>query len=210
MKLIFATGNENKMREIREIMGDLGLTILSMKEAGIEAEIEENGTTFRENALIKARSIAPVEDAIVMADDSGLSIAAFDGGPGVYSSRFLGTDTPYPEKNRHILSKLEGVKGRKRKAWYTCAVAVVFPDGEETVTEGRMYGRIAEAPAGENGFGYDPIFFVPEAGKTAAEMEAEEKNALSHRGKALKKAEKVLCCWLSKRAKDEEKTGTKS
>ena len=196
MKLIFATGNENKMREIREIMGDLPLEILSMKEAGIGKEIEENGTTFRENALLKARSIAPQKDAIVMADDSGLSIDAFDGGPGVYSARFLGTDTPYTEKNAYILSRMKGLKGEERRAYYTCVVAAVFPDGTEQTAEGLMEGEIAEKPSGTNGFGYDPVFFVPEAGLTAAEMAPEEKNRLSHRGKALREIRKTLSLWI--------------
>lgn len=192
MKLIFLTGNENKLREIREIMTGLHVEILSAKEAGLSTDIDENGTTFAENALIKVRAMTLRPGVIFMADDSGLSIKALDGAPGIYSSRFLGVDTPYTVKNQYLIDRLKGLSGKERKAWYTCAVAMRFPDGREEVTEGRMYGEIAKTPAGENGFGYDPVFYLPGKGRTAAELSEEEKNAVSHRGKALRKALKIL------------------
>lgn len=190
MKIIFATGNEGKMREIRRIADECGnYALQSMKEAGISAEIVEDGTTFEENALIKVRAIGPREDALIMADDSGLEIDAFNKGPGVYSARFMGEDTSYEIKNRAILEKMQGLKDEERSARYRCVIALLFPDGTERVFDGTMEGRITEGePAGERGFGYDPIFFVPEASKTAAELEDSEKDALSHRGKALRNA----------------------
>lgn len=198
-KLIFATGNSHKMREIREILEGLPLEILSLKEAGMDCEIEENGDTFRENAWIKARAIGPLPDAIVMADDSGLSVQALQNGPGVRSARFLGTETPYEEKNRYILSALEGLSGRERSAYYTCAIAVLFPDGREFTAEGIMEGEISLDPSGENGFGYDPIFYVPSKKKTAAELSSEEKNALSHRGQALRIAKAEIWRYLEEK-----------
>ncbi len=198
MKLIFATGNENKMREIREIMEGLPFEILSMKEAGLFREIDETGETFEENALLKVLAIGPQEDAIILADDSGLSIAALGGGPGVHSSRFLGTDTPYAVKNRYLLDRMAGLRGKERAAWYTSAVAMLFPDGSEAVTTGKMVGEIALKPAGTNGFGYDPIFFLPEYQKTAAEITPIEKNRISHRGEAFGKVRGILREYLEK------------
>ena len=185
-KLIFATGNENKVREIREIMGDLGYEVISMKEAGIDIDIDETGTTFAENALIKAKAVNDVCHELVLADDSGLEIDCLGKEPGIYSARYLGHDTPYSEKNRIILERLEGVPDEERTARFVCAVAAVFPDGRSEVCVETMEGRIGHKIAGENGFGYDPIFFLPEYGKTSAEISPEEKNAISHRGKALR------------------------
>ncbi len=186
MKLIFATGNENKMREIREILAGRGYEILSMKEAGIDIDVEENGKTFSENALIKARAISKASGELVLADDSGLEIDALGGEPGIYSARYMGHDTSYTVKNNNLIERLEGVPDEERTARFVCAMAAVFPDGREEVVVGTMEGRIGYEIAGENGFGYDPIFFLPEYGKTSAEISPEEKNAISHRGKALR------------------------
>lgn len=185
-KCIFATGNKNKVIEAREILGDLGLEIISQKEAGIEADPEETGSTFTENALIKARAVAALCDAVVLADDSGLEVDYLGGEPGIYSSRYMGEDTPYEVKNAEIIRRLSGVTGADRSARFVCAVAAVLPDGRELTVRETVEGVIADAPAGCGGFGYDPIFMVPEFGKTTAEMSSEEKNKISHRGKAMR------------------------
>lgn len=192
-RIIFATGNENKMKEIRMILKDLGLEILSMKEAGADVEIIEDGMSFEENAEIKARAVARVlTNDIVLADDSGLEIDYLDKAPGIYSARFAGEDTSYDIKNRILLDRLEGVPDEERTARFVCAVAAVFPDGTVSVVRKTMEGRIAEEAAGDNGFGYDPIFYVPEYGCTTAEMKPEQKNELSHRGKALRAMREIL------------------
>ncbi len=185
-RLIFATGNKDKMREIKAIMEGLDYEILSMKEAGLDIEIEENGTTFRENALIKARAIHALCHELVLADDSGLEVDYMDKQPGVFSHRFGGEDTPYSIKNQMIMDRLKGVPDEKRTARFMCAIAAVLPDGKEIVTEAAMEGIIGYQEAGANGFGYDPIFFLPEYGCTSAELTPEQKNAISHRGKALR------------------------
>ena len=185
-RLIFATGNKDKMREIKAIMEGLDYEILSMKEAGLDIEIEENGTTFRENALIKARAIHALCHELVLADDSGLEVDYMDKQPGVFSHRFGGEDTPYSIKNQMIMDRLMGVPDEKRTARFMCAIAAVLPDGKEIVTEAAMEGIIGYQEAGANGFGYDPIFFLPEYGCTSAELTPEQKNAISHRGKALR------------------------
>lgn len=192
-RIIFATGNENKMKEIRMILADLGLEILSMKEAGVFEEIEEDGMSFEENAEIKARAISRVmTNDIVLADDSGLEIDYLDKAPGIYSARFAGEDTSYDIKNRILLDRLEGVPDEERRARFVCAVAAVFPDGTVKVVWETIEGQIAHEIVGENGFGYDPIFYVPEYGCTTAEMTPELKNELSHRGKALRAMKKIL------------------
>jgi len=185
-QLIFATGNAGKMREIRQIMADMPLEIKSMKEAGVTADIVEDGKTFEENALIKARAIHGMTGGIVLADDSGLEVDYMDKMPGIYSSRFMGEDTSYDIKNRAIIDVLEKAEGEERSARFVCAIAAVLPDGSERVVRATMEGRIGYEITGENGFGYDPIFFLPEYGKTSAEISPEEKNAISHRGKALR------------------------
>lgn len=193
MKIVFATGNQGKMKEIRMVMEDLGLEILSMKEAGLDLEIEENGTTFEENALIKARAIAEhVKDSIVLADDSGLEVDYLNKEPGVHSSRYMGEDTSYDIKNKHIMELLDGVEDRDRSARFVCTIAAVFPDGEEEVVRATIEGRIAKESKGSNGFGYDSIFYVPEFDCTTAELTLEQKNKISHRGKALEKIKKVM------------------
>lgn len=191
-KIIFATGNQGKMKEIRQIMADMDVEIVSMKEAGIFTDIEENGTTFEENALIKARAIAKESGEIVLADDSGLEIDYLDKAPGVLSARYLGEDTPYSVKNGHILDLLKDVPRERRTARFVCSIAAVFPNGKEFTTYSTIEGEIAYESAGENGFGYDPIFFVPEFNKTTAQLSPEEKNRISHRGKALTMMKEIL------------------
>lgn len=168
------------------IMADCGMEILSMKEAGIQADIEEDGNTYEENALIKARAVAALADAIVLADDSGLEVDWLDKEPGVLSARYMGEDTPYSVKNANIISRLEGVPEEKRTARFVCAIAAVFPDGRELTVRAAIEGRIGYEEKGEGGFGYDPVFYVPELHKTTAELTEEEKNIVSHRGKALR------------------------
>ena len=191
-RLIFATGNKDKMREIKAIMEGLDYEILSMKEAGLDIEIEENGTTFRENALIKARAIHALCHELVLADDSGLEVDYMDKQPGVFSHRFGGEDTPYSIKNQMIMDRLKGVPDEKRTARFMCAIAAVLPDGKEIVTEAAMEGIIGYQEAGANGFGYDPIFFLPEYGCTSAELAPEKKNELSHRGEALRMMRQIM------------------
>ena len=191
-KLIFATGNAHKMIEIREILGRDEYDILSMKEAGISADIVENGTSFEENALIKARAVRDCSGCMAMADDSGLEVDYLDKAPGIYSARFLGEDTSYDIKNAYIIDKLKDARPEERTARFVCAIAAAFPDGRELVVRGTIEGEIAYAPAGENGFGYDPIFYLPEYRKTTAELSPEEKNAISHRGRALREMQKLL------------------
>lgn len=184
-KLIFATGNENKMKEIRMILGDLDYEILSMKEAGIDADIVEDGKTFEENAIIKATAISKLSGCLVLADDSGLEVDYMDKMPGIYSARWMGEDTSYRIKNKAIIDKLEGVPDEKRTARFVCAIAAAFPDGRVVTKRGTIEGIVGYEERGENGFGYDPIFFLPEYGKTTAELSPEEKNQISHRGRAL-------------------------
>lgn len=190
--MIFATTNQGKVREIKAILGDIGEDILSLKEAGISADIVENGSTFEENAIIKAKAIMELTGQIVLADDSGLEVDAMNKEPGIYSARFMGEDTPYEEKNRAIIERLEGVEGDARSARFVCVIAAAFPDGEVITTRGTIEGVIAKEPAGTNGFGYDPIVYVPEYGMTTGQMEPEQKNAISHRGKALVAMKKIL------------------
>ena len=184
-KIVFATGNEGKMREVRLILQDLGFPVLSMKEAGVSLDIEENGTTFAENAMIKARAVWEKTGGIVLADDSGLVVDYLGGEPGVYSARYLGEDTSYEIKNQAIIDRLADAKEEERTARFVSAIATVLPDASELVTEGTVEGLIAHEPAGNGGFGYDPIFYLPEYGVTSAEIPIEKKNEISHRGKAL-------------------------
>ncbi len=191
-KIIFATGNKDKMREIRMILADLDVEILSMKEAGIVLNIEENGTTFEENAVIKAKAVAKHTDAIVLADDSGLEIDYLNKEPGVYSARYMGEDTSYTIKNQNLIDRLEGVPKEQRTARFVCAIAAVLPDQEVIVKRGTIEGYIGYEPAGENGFGYDPIFYVDEYNCSTAQLPADKKNELSHRGKALRAMKEAL------------------
>lgn len=192
VKIVFATGNQEKLREIQEIMADMDVEIISMKEAGISVDIVEDGTTFEENAMIKAKAIAEYTDAIVMADDSGLEIDYLNKEPGIYSARYLGEDTSYDIKNQALLDRMEGVPQEKRTARFVCAIAAVFPDGDVQVVRETMEGHIGYSIEGENGFGYDPIFYLEEYGCTSAAISPEEKNRISHRGKALKAMKNLL------------------
>ena len=185
-KIIFATGNEGKMKEVRMILEDLGLPVLSLKDAGITADVEENGTTFEENAQIKAKAIMEMTDALVLADDSGLEVDALDKEPGIYSARYMGHDTSYHIKNQNIIDRLKGKVGEERSARFVCAIAAAFPDGRVLITRGTMEGQIGYEEKGENGFGYDPIFYVPDLDCSTAELSPEDKNARSHRGNALR------------------------
>lgn len=185
-KLIFATGNENKMKEIRMILGDLDYEILSMKEAGIDVDIVEDGKTFEENAAIKATAISKIANCVVLADDSGLEVDYMDKQPGIMSARWMGEDTSYRIKNQKIIDNLEGVPDEKRTARFVCAIAAAFPDGRVVTKRGTIEGIIGYEERGENGFGYDPIFFLPEYGKTTAQLSPAEKNKISHRGQALR------------------------
>ena len=192
-RIVFATGNENKMKEIRMILADLGMEIVSMKEAGVTEEITEDCMTFEENAEIKARTVSRVlTNDIVLADDSGLEIDYLNKAAGIYSARFAGEETSYDIKNRIFLDRLEGVPDEERTARFVCAVAAVFPDGTSCTLRETIEGQIAHEIAGDNGFGYDPIFYVPEYGCTTAQMDPEQKNLLSHRGKALRAMKRIL------------------
>ena len=200
-KIIFATGNAGKMKEIRMIMADLNIEVQSMKEADIQAEIVEDGETFEENAKIKAQAIAQElrargERAIVLADDSGLEIDYLNKEPGVYSARYMGEDTSYSVKNASLIQRLEGVPDEERTARFVCVIAAVFPDGSVFETRATIEGRIGYEERGENGFGYDPIFYLPEYGMYSAELAPEEKNRISHIGKALEEMKKVILTQL--------------
>lgn len=191
-RIIFATGNEGKMREIRLLLADLGLPVLSMKEAGVNPDIVENGTSFGENAQIKAKAVWDLTGDIVLADDSGLVVDYIGGEPGIYSARYMGEDTSYELKNRNIIHRLKDAEGQERSARFVCNIAAVLPDGQVLHTEETMEGLIAKEPAGQGGFGYDPILYLPQYGMTSAEITMEEKNKISHRGKALQAMKTVL------------------
>lgn len=195
-QIIFATGNAGKMKEVREILADLPAQVLSMKEAGIDTDIVEDGTSFEENAVIKARVVAGAlgerEKAVVLADDSGLEIDWLDGEPGIYSARYMGEDTSYRIKNANLIARLDGVPPEKRTARFVCAIAAVLPDGEVLTTRGVIEGKIGYEERGANGFGYDPIFYLPDMSRTTAELTPAEKNAVSHRGNALMAMKKEL------------------
>ena len=192
-RIIFATSNEGKMKEIREILKGMDIELLSLKDAGIDIDIDENGATFEENAIIKAEAVCKLTGEIVLADDSGLEVDYLDKAPGIYSARFLGENTPYSEKNSYIIDKLKGIPYDKRSARFVCAIACSFPDGDTVTRTGILEGYIAEELSGSNGFGYDPIFYVPEYKCTTADMHTTElKNQISHRAKALKAIKEVL------------------
>lgn len=191
-KIIFATKNQGKLKEIREIMKDLDFEIISMEEAGIDIDILEDGTTFEENATKKATEIMRLTNCITMSDDSGLEIDAMDKAPGVYSARFMGEDTPYEKRFERILSNLYGVDDAERSARFISCIVAIFPDGRKFVTQGTIEGLIGWEAKGDFGFGYDPIFYIPEKGRYMAQLSADEKNSMSHRGKALEKMKELL------------------
>lgn len=191
-KIIFATSNQGKMDEIRMIMKDFSIPIVSLKESGISAEIVEDGSTFEENAIIKAKAIMELTGCLTLADDSGLEVDYINKEPGIYSARYMGEDTPYEIKNQSIIDRLKDAKGSERSARFVCAIAACFPDGRVFTTTGTIEGEIGYEEKGEYGFGYDPILYVPEYGKTTGEMLPDFKNSISHRGVALKKMKKVL------------------
>ena len=191
-KIVFATANEGKVKEIKEILKDFPIEVVSMKEMGITADIEEDGTTFEENSLIKARAISKLTGLPALADDSGLEVDYLNGEPGIYSARYLGRDTDYDYKNNYIINKLSEAQDKERSARFVCVISLVLPDGREFVERGVVEGLIGYEQKGENGFGYDPIFYLPEYGKTSAELSPEEKNKISHRGKALSAMKKLI------------------
>ncbi len=191
-RILFATGNHGKMKEIKMIFSDMDVELLSLEDAGIEIDIEENGASFEENAILKAKAIAAIRNEVVLADDSGLVIDALNGEPGIFSARYMGENTSYHIKNNNLIQRLDEKNEKDRTAHFVCAIAAVFPNGEVAVTRGSMDGVIAQEEAGENGFGYDPIFYLPEYNCTAAQLSADQKNRISHRGKALIEMKKVL------------------
>lgn len=192
IEILFATSNAGKAKEVQAMFSDLDVDVKTLREEGINVEIEENGQTFAENALIKAKAIAGMTDKIVLADDSGLVVDYLNGEPGIYSARYLGEDTSYDIKNAKILERMEGVPDDQRTARFVCAMAAIMPDGEVICTEGIMEGLIGYEMKGTNGFGYDPIFYLPEYGMTSSEITPEKKNEISHRGKALRKMQDEL------------------
>jgi XTP/dITP diphosphohydrolase len=191
-KIIFATSNEGKMKEIRMILKDIDYTVISMKEAGLKVDIIEDGKTFEENAIIKAKTIMELTGEIVMADDSGLEVDAMNKEPGIYSARFLGENTSYEVKNQYIIDKLAGKSLNERSARFVCAIACVFPNGEIVTKSATIEGYIGFEPKGDNGFGYDPIFWLPEYNCSTAQLTEVQKNKISHRGKALEKMKEEL------------------
>ena len=190
-KLVFATGNQGKVNEFRQMLGD-EYEILSMKDIGVELDIVEDGATFEENAIIKAKALMEATGEMVLADDSGFEVDALNKEPGIYSSRYMGEDTPYSVKNAELLRRCEGVPDEKRDARFVCVIACAFPGGRVETATGVIEGKLAHEPKGENGFGYDPIFYLPERGCTTGEMPPEEKNAISHRGIAVRKMVEIL------------------
>ena len=196
-KIIVATGNQNKMKEIREIIKHDDIEFVSLKDEGLQdIEIVEDGKTFEENAVIKAKTIADITKNIVIADDSGLEVDYLDKAPGVYSARYMGEDTSYRIKNQSLVERLEGVPVEKRTARFVCVIAAAFPDGTVCTTKGTIEGKIGYEERGENGFGYDPIFYLPDMSRTTAELSPEEKNAVSHRGKALAAMKEQIASYL--------------
>ncbi len=192
IEILFATSNAGKAKEVQAMFSDLDVDVKTLREEGIDIEIEENGQTFAENALIKAKAIAGMTDKIVLADDSGLVVDYLNGEPGIYSARYMGEDTSYDIKNARILERMEGVPDDQRTARFVCAMAAIMPGGEVICTEGIMEGLIGYEMKGTNGFGYDPIFYLPEYGMTSSEISPEKKNEISHRGKALRKMQDEL------------------
>lgn len=190
-EIIFATKNKGKIKEIQAILGS-DFIVKTMEEAGINIDVVEDGTTFEQNAIKKAVEIMNISQKIVLADDSGLEIDYLNKEPGVYSARYLGEDTPYDIKNQKIIERLKDAKDNERTARFVSVVALAMPGKEPITTKGTIEGVIAYEPKGENGFGYDPIFYIPYLKCTSAELSLEEKNKISHRGKALKEMKNIL------------------
>ncbi|MBX5451195.1 MAG: RdgB/HAM1 family non-canonical purine NTP pyrophosphatase [Thermogemmatispora sp.] len=193
--LLLATANRDKLEELQALFTDLPFRLVSPADIGLTLEVEETGQTFRENAELKAKAYAKAAGLLALADDSGLEIDALGGAPGVYSARFLGRDTPYEERFRVILQRLQGLPPERRTARFRCCIAIAEPWGYCRTVDGVIEGQIAEEPRGSNGFGYDPIFLVPELGKTTAELSPEEKHRISHRGRAAQLARRLLASW---------------
>lgn len=191
-RIIFATTNKDKVREVKMMLEGFDVELCTMKEAGVDVDIVEDGTTFEENAIIKAKTIMEITGEIALADDSGLEVDYMDGAPGIYSARFLGEDTSYDVKNNYIIDKLKDAKGSERSARFVCAMAAAFPNGDIETCRGTIEGVIAYEQKGTNGFGYDPIVYVPEYEMTTGEMAPKLKNSISHRGKALEQMKEVL------------------
>ncbi len=197
MKFVLASKNPNKLKEMREILGELGIEVISEAEAGVDVDVEETGSTFEENSVLKARAVSKASGLPAIADDSGLCVEALGGGPGVYSARYGGPGLTDEGRWRLVLECMRGELDRSAK--FVCCVCCIFPDGDGIGERGECPGMIVHAPRGEGGFGYDPIFFVPELKKTFAQLTAEEKNAVSHRGKALRKFKESLADYLKTR-----------
>lgn len=193
--ILVATTNRHKLEEYRAIFADLPYRLLSLRDKHIDLDIEETGTTFAENAELKALTYANMSGLLSLADDSGLEIDALGGAPGVYSARFAGKETPYEERFRLLLAQLESLPEERRTARFRCAITIAEPSGFHRTVEAAIEGVIADAPHGTQGFGYDPIFLVPDLGKTTAELAPEEKNRISHRGKAARLAAALLAHW---------------
>ena len=191
-EIVLASSNAGKVREVEMMMKDMGIRVIPLSETSFTEEIEENGATFEENAVIKAKAVADVLNVPVLADDSGLEIDYLDKAPGIYSARYLGHDTPYSIKNQMILDKLKDVPEEERTARFVCSMALALPYGTVITTTATMEGRIAYEIKGENGFGYDPIFYLPEFGMSSAEISPEQKNEISHRGKALRQMKEEI------------------
>lgn len=195
-KFVLATHNPGKLAEMKAILSGLGVEVVSPAEAGVEVDVEETGTTFAENAMLKAKAICAAAGLPAIADDSGLCVDALNGGPGVYSARYGGEGL---DDRKRCLLLLRNLRGQTtRAAHFTCAVACAFPGGDTLTAEGRCDGAIAFAPLGEGGFGYDPVFLIPEKGKTFGQLSPEEKSAISHRGKALAAFAEKLGTYLKK------------
>ena len=196
MELIVATRNRGKIREIREALRELGLRIYSLSDFTDVPEIEEDGKSFTENALKKARFYSKVFGKLTLADDSGLEVDSLKGLPGIYSARYAGKEASTRGNNQKLLNEMEGISLSKRGARFKCVIAMVSPDGREAIAEGSCKGRIGFKEKGRRGFGYDPLFILPKYGKTMAELSLEEKNKISHRGKALRKMRKLIVAFM--------------
>lgn len=194
MEVIAATNNLHKLEEIREILGRLGYKVLSLDDIGIKTDIDENGSTFKENALIKAKEICKLTGRMSIADDSGLEVFALNGEPGVYSARYAGAEGDEKDEanNKKLIEKMKDIPENKRQARFVSSIALIFPDGKQIVTEGYINGIIGYEEKGENGFGYDPLFIIPELDKTMAQLSSFEKNKISHRANALEKLKRIL------------------